>query len=296
MQTMNCRLCSASAIKSLYQINGCKILKCNQCGVVFAMVDSRKVNLSDLYLNYRSDAVIVKQIEHNAEIARGFLKETKTLGFEYFDRMLDVGCGLGFFLRAMTKYVGDCVGEEISDYQVSFANNKLGVKVLKGELTELALSKESFDVITMWDVIEHLSSPLDCLEECHRLLRENGLIAISTPNYNSLTRMIVGEKWLVFNPPEHMFYFTPSTLIGALNKAGFRTLRVSTKGINAYNVLQARNVSKETRQKVWRKKSMELHHPAGHRSALKQLHVITVDRILNLLRIGDQITIYAIKE
>lgn len=292
---MACSLCSTSNTELLFRINGFDIAKCQKCGFVFVALNGRKVNMSSIYSGYRSDAIIEKQVEHNAEITSEFLKETRRLGFKNFGRLLDVGCGLGFFLKAISCLVGECVSVEVSDNQAIYANEKLGVKVLKGEMTELALPRESFDVITLWDVIEHVSSPIKCLDECHRLLKEGGLIVISTPNYDSITRMIVGEKWLVLNPPEHLSYFTPTTLRKALEKEGFLPLYMSTKGLDVYNILQFTKITQKNKQQVWRQKSMEPYHPAKHKLAFRVFFKITVDRILDLLNIGDQITVYAVR-
>jgi 2-polyprenyl-3-methyl-5-hydroxy-6-metoxy-1,4-benzoquinol methylase len=99
-------------------------------------------------------------------------------------RLLDMGCGLGFFLKAMAPYANwGAYGCEISPAAVRYAREKLGLQnVICGRLEDADFPQSSFDVITMWDVIDHILRPDLLLKRCHALLREGGICFIRTPN------------------------------------------------------------------------------------------------------------------
>jgi SAM-dependent methyltransferase len=99
-------------------------------------------------------------------------------------RLLDMGCGLGFFLQAMAPYANwEAYGCEISPAAVRYAHDTLGLShVICSRLEEVDLPPNAFDIITLWDVLEHLLQPDPVLRRCHTLLKKGGLCFIRTPN------------------------------------------------------------------------------------------------------------------
>lgn len=140
-------------------------------------------------------------------------------------RLLDVGCALGFFVEAAQRRGWDAEGIDISAHAVRYAVEKLGVKARAGLLETAGFEAESFDVLTMWDVVEHFTDPLGQLRYCHTLLREDGLIALSTPDVGSLVAKVTGARWMGYKlAQEHLYYFSRDTICAMLDKAGFDVL------------------------------------------------------------------------
>lgn len=136
-------------------------------------------------------------------------------------RLLDAGCGPGYFVRAARDAGFDACGVEVSRYAVEFAQRELGVDVRHGTVSVPDLPAGSFDVVTMWDVIEHLPEPLAALRAVAGVLRPGGLFMLSTGDYASLVARLSGRHWHLFNLPEHLWFFTPGSLRRLLRRAGF---------------------------------------------------------------------------
>jgi 2-polyprenyl-3-methyl-5-hydroxy-6-metoxy-1,4-benzoquinol methylase len=142
--------------------------------------------------------------------------------------MLDVGCAAGYFLNAARLHF-DPVGIEPSRKAADFARSQLKLNVQQGALAEAAFADNSFDVVTLSDVIEHLPDPAAELREIHRITRPGGLLYVMTPNIASLAARLLGSKWWGLRPA-HVYYFSPATLSDMVRKAGFDVVSVKTYG------------------------------------------------------------------
>jgi 2-polyprenyl-3-methyl-5-hydroxy-6-metoxy-1,4-benzoquinol methylase len=151
-------------------------------------------------------------------------------------RVLEVGCGAGHFLRAAAAAGFEAWGTEIAASSVARLREE-GLTVHEGDLVDLALPPGHFDAVVLFEVLEHLPSPLACLSECRRVLREGGLLFLTTPNFGSLSRRLLGEGWRVVDP-EHLVLFTPRGLREIVRCAGFRTVSLSSRNIDPVEVLR----------------------------------------------------------
>lgn len=136
-------------------------------------------------------------------------------------RLLDVGCACGFFLRVAQDAGWEAEGVEPSAWSAEYGRSKLGVSITPGTLREVRFSEESFDVVTMWDVLEHMPDPTAELREVYRVLKPGGLLVVNYPNAGSLLARLAGRAWW-FYLSVHLYYLTPHTLARLLEKAGFR--------------------------------------------------------------------------
>ena len=100
-----------------------------------------------------------------------------------------------------------------------------GIKVIQGSIFDGNYGKGSFDVITLWDVLEHTPDPGEILKECARILRRGGLLVVNYPDIGSLVSRIMGRKW-VFLLSVHYFYFTRQTIRQALEQSGFGVIKM----------------------------------------------------------------------
>ncbi len=147
-------------------------------------------------------------------------------------RILDVGCGNGLFLSWMKELGWEVVGVEPDEKAVKVAREEYGLEVYQGTLESIKFPDNSFDVITMSHVIEHVPDPLTLLYECKRILKPGGKLIVITPNIKSLGCSIFGKDWLHWDPPRHLFLFSPRSLRVYAEQAGFVVdkLRSSAKG------------------------------------------------------------------
>jgi SAM-dependent methyltransferase len=113
-------------------------------------------------------------------------------------------------------------GLDLSAATVQRLRSELGLNALSGTLPHPALAPQSFEVVTMWHVLEHVHQPLQVLREAHRLLVPSGLLLIEVPNLASLGFQWFGEAWYGLELPRHLSHFTPQTLQAMLRRAGFQ--------------------------------------------------------------------------
>lgn len=136
-------------------------------------------------------------------------------------RLLEIGSGAGFFLKEAEKAGWSVVGTEIMDAAIEFATKQLGLDVRRGTAEELSLGGPPFDAVVLLDVIEHLYEPRRALAAIRAALRPGGLLVLSTPNFRSLCRVMLGSDWAVLSPAEHLFYFTHTSLDRLLADEGY---------------------------------------------------------------------------
>jgi SAM-dependent methyltransferase len=149
-------------------------------------------------------------------------------------RLLDVGCALGFFVEVAKDFGFDAYGIDFSDYAILQAKLRLGDKVSRVNLEKDALhfEKGSFDVITMWDVLEHLKNPEVQIQRMSKLLKKNGFLFITTVNYNSLMARLMRNTWRFKNLIYHPSYFITLKMLRTwVRNAGFAEVNNSTFGL-----------------------------------------------------------------
>jgi SAM-dependent methyltransferase len=221
--TNRCALCSDGRTRTLFAVDGSLIVKCDDCGLV--RQDTRPVATSAIYdsdyyatenpkggyANYFLDSDVNR---------RTFRERIRAIEQRYGrrGRLLDVGCALGDFLLEAKSAGWDVEGVEISSYAAQRARER-GLRVTAGRLEALDLPEASFDVITLYDAIEHLTDPVATLAAVRRLLVPGGILHLVTPNVGGLQARLFGRLWYHYKPGEHLFYFSPETLRSACEAA-----------------------------------------------------------------------------
>jgi 2-polyprenyl-3-methyl-5-hydroxy-6-metoxy-1,4-benzoquinol methylase len=146
-------------------------------------------------------------------------------------RLLDIGCSNGAYLAAMREKGWDVEGMESDGDAVKYARNSRHLKVTQGDVENTLgeVAGNSFDVVTMWHVLEHAFDPAAALKQIHRVLKPGGVLMLEVPNYASPLVSLFKRYWFPMEIPRHLYQFTPATLKTMLSKAGFHRTRV--KGV-----------------------------------------------------------------
>jgi SAM-dependent methyltransferase len=142
-------------------------------------------------------------------------------------RVLDLGCGNGYLLRNLARLGWTVFGLDPDPAAISAANELLGPVGRVGEIGTVSFDRD-FDVITMNHVIEHLPDPITTLRHCLSKLRSGGRIVVQTPNADSWGARRFGSAWVHWDPPRHLYLFSPTTLQRAAEEAGFIVDEVRT--------------------------------------------------------------------
>lgn len=143
-------------------------------------------------------------------------------------KTLDVGCGPGVFVCLARQRGWNCVGAELSAYASKAAARKFKVPIVQCNFADGALRSSMFDVVTLWDVIEHLERPADAIREIHRILIPKGHVFVTTGDVGSSFARLSGRFWHLYNLPEHLFFFNREAIGQLLERNGFLVRSIST--------------------------------------------------------------------
>jgi 2-polyprenyl-3-methyl-5-hydroxy-6-metoxy-1,4-benzoquinol methylase len=127
-------------------------------------------------------------------------------------KLLDVGCSFGFFLDAARQRGWSVEGVDISSYAAKYASCRFKLSVQNAAVTEARFAPQAFDVITLWEVVEHLPRPVEALRHLSRFLTDDGIMVFGTPNVASYLAMLQGKRWRNWEPPAHLLYFSPQSM------------------------------------------------------------------------------------
>jgi len=201
-----------------------RYVKCKNCHLVYVnpIEKASKIN-GDYSKMENNDAPIIRGSRLRAAKSQlGLIKKHKN-----GTTLLDIGCGEGFFLFNASKAGYATKGIEISQYAAEYAGREFGLNVEVKPFEELQYPENYFDVVTLWQVLEHVPHPLVVLREVHRILKPEGLLVTSTPDIESIMAKIFRRKWWSLRRL-HINHFTAKTLTDMLKRAGFNNV-FSTK-------------------------------------------------------------------
>jgi 2-polyprenyl-3-methyl-5-hydroxy-6-metoxy-1,4-benzoquinol methylase len=223
-----CIVCNGAKLKDLEGYEGVGLCQCKNCGMVFVRQIPTLQVLSEHYKNYTYDRNVFVSpitIQRYNEILDGFEK------YRSANTLLDIGCGVGLFLEVAIKRGWNVYGTEYSEKAIEIAESK-GIKMKKGALNPKVFEDIKFDVITSFEVIEHINNPQQEMKSIMQLLRAGGLFYCTTPNFNALSRYYLKAHYSVIEYPEHLSYYTPKTLKYLCKKEGLQPLKVITTGLS----------------------------------------------------------------
>lgn len=200
-----------------------RIVRCGRCNLVYVcprlnaseVVEAYGSSVDELYVSQAEARV--KTFQKCAKLVAGYAPPP--------GRLLDVGAAAGFFCKAASDLGWHTTGIEPSGWLAGWGRDNLSLDVRTGILEPGVFPENHFDVVTMWDSIEHMSDPLGTLEVAAGVMRPNATLVINTPDFGSVWAKVFGQRWW-FLLSHHIYYFTARTLKAMLDKAGFDTVAV----------------------------------------------------------------------
>jgi SAM-dependent methyltransferase len=236
----SCPICEGEQLAALFEVQAWaryEMVQCSTCEAVFSSPRPTSEELNTFYTSEyfkRSDndghgySDYRSMAEANARRMWHQLKEYAPLGEVAPKRVLDVGCATGGFLAEAKKDGWECVGVELSQYAVDVARSEFGIDALQGDAFLPALEENTFGLVTMWHVLEHLIDPIATLQRARDLLTPGGLLFVELPNWDSFGRVVKGSGWKQIKPPEHINYLSPRSLRVAAERASLEVIRCDT--------------------------------------------------------------------
>jgi 2-polyprenyl-3-methyl-5-hydroxy-6-metoxy-1,4-benzoquinol methylase len=238
------------------------ILRCGTCGYVFA--DMRLTD-EELFALYNERFFTGAEFSDYAADERFFRKNFQ-LRYKELKRFIDpkrhkhlleIGSAYGFFLDEVRHEFASVQGIDITDAGVRAARERFGLDVVQADFLAHDYGAQKFDVVCMWDTIEHLRAPHLYLKKVAQHTQPGALLAVTTADVESLNARLRSERWRMIHPPTHLHYFSAATLTRLLDRHGFDVIYnrycgfYRSVGNVAYNVLVLRQ------QKPWLLKPLE---------------------------------------
>lgn len=212
-----------------FRKQGADIVRCRDCGCIMADVDFQHEQYeSDHYYTLARKSVAEIDEEWGLRwrfilrrLARQVGQETAPLS------LLDVGAGNGYFVALAAREFGwRAVGLEISERETRFAHEMLGVGLLR---EDIAGHRGNYDVVTCFNVIEHVPAPRDFLAAVAARVKPGGMLALSTPNPGCIHARVRGlRRWNMVDPPHHLNLFSRQALRAMLAAERLQVLHYDT--------------------------------------------------------------------
>ena len=215
----NCYFCGKKHWELLGIVEGQNLTRCKECRFIQVNPLPPREEYIKLYKNleyhsHRMDENRCRKpwerLDHDYKLAQSRLDIIEKLKRK--GKLLDIGASNGSLVKAANDRGFEAEGTELDDFICKFAEVANKVKMHCGELKDLKFPDRYFDVVTAHDVIEHLYSPREELEEIYRILKPNGLLVLDTPNMDVFSLAIDGLQWHHIKPKEHIFYLSDEHL------------------------------------------------------------------------------------
>jgi len=244
VEAVPCNLCKADDFDVIYPVvdriitPGTQVVRCRQCDLVYLNPRLRRLEDSfTLEEAYLRDFYIPQSHRSGLLDEKGDLRRAENHGFHSAllygmepyrrtNRVLDIGCAIGLFIAAAADAGWESHGIEPSPPLRNYGQARFGANIHAGILADVDLAPESFDVVTLWAVTEHLLDPLGTLRQAYRFLRPGGLLVVSVPNWDSVARKHLGTQWEMF-VTDHFYYYTCATITRMVETAGYRPLQIT---------------------------------------------------------------------
>ncbi|MCX6760359.1 MAG: class I SAM-dependent methyltransferase [Candidatus Nealsonbacteria bacterium] len=239
MPDKNCKICGSFDLKvfpNKYFKN--TLLRCQKCGLIFVYPQPEFCMIKNIYAqnyfkNSSSHSIGYENyLKDKPNIMKTFERRLKNIEALYPKKgeILDLGCAMGFFLEVAKNHGWNPHGVEISEYASNIAKKRFGNNIFNGVLNQACFLEDSFDIITMWDYLEHIPDPSFELSLIWKLLKKGGMVILSTPNANSLPHKIFRDRWMGYKDQEHLYYFSEKNMRTLLQKNGFKILKSERTG------------------------------------------------------------------
>lgn len=226
-QTRTCILCGTDASHREYYPG---ILRCPSCTLVFADAHLSAAELEHLYQrDYFFGDEYLNYQEDKPYLQRNFRARLKTLRrFSHGGKLFEIGCAYGYFLELAAK-IWQAEGCDISAGACQDARSR-GLNATAGDFLSLPLEQGRYDVVALWDTIEHLARPDLYIEKASQLLKQGGVLCATTGDIDSLVARSRGQRWRLIHPPTHLYYFSGKTIGKMFEKYGLEIVHFQHVG------------------------------------------------------------------
>lgn len=277
---MKCNLCRRYRSKKLYQLNNKKVVRCVGCGLIFISGERLTGKDRSYYENlYWGNPESSFYDYYYGRRLKGLHEFYLKMAERYSGRngsLVDVGAGLGYFVKLAKEKGWEAKGIEISFKAVSYTRKRLGIKLVRAEFGA-GKNEGKYDVVCAFHVLEHLDNPRSFLDKVCRNLKPGGILLLEVPNANSILFKLRGSH--AYDPVAHKFYFTKDTLVKLVSSSGLMIEQAESR--------QSRRTTLLTSLvKISRKRRRILETDSGAKKSLSAYKVIgEIDNLIYPIKV-----------
>jgi 2-polyprenyl-3-methyl-5-hydroxy-6-metoxy-1,4-benzoquinol methylase len=226
-----CFICKKTKLRYFISL-ATKYQSCSNCKTISMVNLPSDQQISDHYKkkNKQGNYLLNTNYKDYDDIYRPIIKIIKKKVNHFRElSILDIGCFRGFFLKLCMKQGWKIRGYEFQDEAIEFANNYLGKNVVKKKnLNNQSIKSETYEVVTLIGVVEHVKDPVKLIKNACKLVKKKGIIIIQTPNSTSVVSNLLGKFWPCIAPVEHLHLFSKDSLKMQFNNLNFKNIEVNT--------------------------------------------------------------------
>jgi ubiquinone/menaquinone biosynthesis C-methylase UbiE len=291
-----CPVCRSQEYRPRFVVNGFPYVTCKKCGLVYINPQPTAETIRQVYNNDQARLLFFKEVllpfaEHDQkQIFQKRARKLRSLITNNDPKLLDVGCAAGGFMIVAQEEGFQVEGIELNAHYVEFIKQHRSLKVHNQPLEDLQYEDNTFDTVTLWDVLEHVRGPMNTLKEIHRILKPEGVLGFTTINHHCFNEKILRHRWRYYQPPDHLCSFTPFLLHSMLHNAGYSVISIQHHYM--YEVLADAFLKLNTNP---RKNSFLSKMSNKINKGIFLLLTWILGFIFNSLRSGDLLTVYARK-
>lgn len=248
-----CPVCLSNDYKVEFASFGIDIIACKRCTLRYAAkvpIDPNDVYEDLVYFDIIQDSYVAFHEYRKQRLGKDRVKLIiNQLGNINGKKLLDIGSGSGYFLECAMEAGAECTGIEAGEHLREWSQKRLAISIMKTAIEEMTSSKQ-FDIITMFDVIEHVLDPVAFMKSVCQHLTMSGIVVAFTPNFDSIGIKYMKEKSNLIYPTGHLTYFTNKSMNYLLNEVGLKLLHFETCGMDVADILGYLESDKEQNKDI----------------------------------------------
>lgn len=305
MKDWRCKVCGGKLLKMINRLFDDRhgypgyfaVYSCQNCGFGQTMPQLTQKLIESIYTNYyprqnfdyNSVSLAAISVPSQLSVWWKGLEINCHWKTRRGERVLDVGSGLGLSLLEITKLGGKAYGVD-PDKSAKKLARKFDLNVEIGTIEGSRFRRQSFDMVCASQVIEHVVDPVDFLKLCRGFIKPGGRIILSFPNFDSLTRRMLGRRWLHWHIPYHLNHFTRKSVEAIALRARLHIKRLKTVSPNAWSgyqlsyLMRAREMG--IRDPFW-EGGGDTKRRAAARILEELLDYLPANRLVDMLDLGE---------
>jgi SAM-dependent methyltransferase len=227
---MTCPVCKGESFSLWAKAGPYSIETCVACGLgITSPLPSSSAIIGtneEIYSVENRIKAYLSRVDYFKKRYRRYLSSIKR--FQEGGTLLDIGCNIGLFLTVAREEGFSVVGVELNRACAEYARTTFKIEVFSDVVEKVGFPSHGFDVVTLFDVLEHVPDIETFLAEVRRILKPGGLLVVQSPNLHSLMASLTKGEWVWLSPPDHIYHFTPSSLSRLLESNGFAVRMLRT--------------------------------------------------------------------